>query len=98
MKRLSLLVVCALADNVCCAPKARRAPDVPGTVWREFPRPKPLCAAGRTTPRKLTKDLPPVPAASGISVGQKGGRERRLPESVKVIYGQYLSGWTVVLI
>ena len=47
---------------------------------------------------KLTKDLPPVPGASGISVGQKGGRERRLPESVKVIYGQYLSGWTVVLI
>ena len=25
-------------------------------------RPKPLCAAGRTASRKLTKDLPPVPA------------------------------------
>lgn len=51
-----------LADNVCCGPKAKRATNVLGTVWRDFPRPKPLCAAGRTAPRKLTKDLPPVPA------------------------------------
>ena len=52
----------AAADNVCSPPRSKRPVGTPGMARRSFSRPKPLCAAGRTVPRALTKDLPPVPA------------------------------------
>ena len=61
------------ADNVYCFAGSDYAPPTRGSYRKDIPMPQPLCAAGRTVPRRLTCGLPPVPAVFDEAPAQELG-------------------------